>query len=744
MGETGDIDAMSARLLPFGSRTVLTYNQLFSIFLFIGLASVYFATMCPTIYVNDSADVAVAAVRLEIAHPPGYPLLTILGHCWSGLLWFLRPIFALNLFSVLLTAIAGTALFRLLDETFGDKSVSSMIGSFSVALMFGFGQTVWAAATAFEAYSLAVVLDILALYALLRFRRSVQVRWLLLGCYLLSLAIGNHYSSLALLPLATLVFYEHRRRINLKVGAFAILVAIIGLSVCIYLPIRSTQDLVLDWMNPESLNGFIGLVSAKIYRMYISVPHLSDMLPYARAIWRVLVSEYTLPIFLLALPGIVVLWRRERRLTLALLLALSINLFLNSAYVIKELEWFHLPSLIVIALFLVVGLRELFVGSVVWRMSGIAIGVALVLIPLLGNFATSDLSKRDVAERYGMELLQALPPNATLICGSDFSQFPALYLHYVEGIRPDCKVYGPTSTDSRLQSDLGIGHRDSNLEFPELLSRLLNSARVPVCFSHDPMQIDSDLGTIYAQSPLSGLYTSNNPEVPAAQRATASWRPAFPVVDPGEIATYSTLGLLVAEKFATTDTARSNSELAGVIDYVVDSDCLPLFGSLSTYLLYTNRFEQARKLLTASLSHPDLRYAKRLELLNALGQSYIVTNEPVLAESVFTMVTSEQPGDSAAQYMLAVSRAMQAEAANQLETAIEYLRESLRYRAIAPEINFQLGLLHLRLADTTKALQMFDICDRYGFQPQVLSRIRQSVAIERSGNGSNTPESMPK
>ena len=721
----------------------MTPARALSALIFIVLTSVYFATMCPTIYVNDSPEVAVAAVRLEIAHPPGFPLLTILGHCWSGLLWFLRPILALNLFSVLLTAIAGTALFRLLDENFGDKSTSSTIGSFAVALMFGFGQTVWAAATAFEAYSLAVALDVLALYALLRFRRSGEARWLLLGSYLLALAIGNHYSSLALLPLVIVVFYEQRRRINLKVGAFAIIGAAIGLSVCVYLPIRSTQDLALDWMNPETLSGFIALISAKIYRMYVSVPQLSDLIPYARAIWNVLGSEYKIPLFLLALPGIVFCWRKDRSLTVALLSALAINLLLNSAYVIKDLEWFHLPSLIVIALFFAAGLRVLLAKNFAWRAIGLTIGFALVLIPLLGNFATSDLSKRDVAERYGMELLQALPPNATLICGSDFSQFPALYLHYVEGIRPDCRVYGPTSTDSRLQSDLGIGRRDSNLEFPELLARLLQSARVPVCFSHDPMQIDSDLGTIYTQGPPLGLFSSNNPDVKSVQLVSSVWRPAFPVEDPGETATYATLGLLSVEKFAITDSARANSELSGVIDYIVDSDCLPLFGSLSTYLLYTNRFDQARKMLALALAHPDLRYSKRLELLNALGQSYIVTNEPVLAESAFTVVTAEQPADSAAQYMLAVSRAMQAEAANQLESAIDYLRESLRYRAIAPEINFQLGLLHLRLADTTKALQMFDICDRYGFQPQVLSRIRQSIATERGSSGSKPPETSP-
>ena len=39
----------------------------------------YLSTLCPTIFVGDSGELAWAAASLGIAHPPGFPLWTLLG-----------------------------------------------------------------------------------------------------------------------------------------------------------------------------------------------------------------------------------------------------------------------------------------------------------------------------------------------------------------------------------------------------------------------------------------------------------------------------------------------------------------------------------------------------------------------------------------------------------------------------------------------------------------------------------------
>ena len=39
----------------------------------------YLATTCPTVYFGDSGELIAAADSLGVAHPPGYPLYTLLG-----------------------------------------------------------------------------------------------------------------------------------------------------------------------------------------------------------------------------------------------------------------------------------------------------------------------------------------------------------------------------------------------------------------------------------------------------------------------------------------------------------------------------------------------------------------------------------------------------------------------------------------------------------------------------------------
>ena len=74
---------------------------------------VYAATLCPTIYAGDSGELAVAATTLGIAHPPGYPLWTLLGRI-AVLFLPGTPAFSLNLFSAICGAAAAGFVAKLL------------------------------------------------------------------------------------------------------------------------------------------------------------------------------------------------------------------------------------------------------------------------------------------------------------------------------------------------------------------------------------------------------------------------------------------------------------------------------------------------------------------------------------------------------------------------------------------------------------------------------------------------------
>src|SRR5581483_11864636 len=66
---------------------------------FLAVFAVYAFCAYPFAAPRDSADLALAALRLGVAHPPGYPLYALLGHLWILLLPLGSAVYRLNLLS---------------------------------------------------------------------------------------------------------------------------------------------------------------------------------------------------------------------------------------------------------------------------------------------------------------------------------------------------------------------------------------------------------------------------------------------------------------------------------------------------------------------------------------------------------------------------------------------------------------------------------------------------------------------
>ena len=74
----------------------------------------YLSSMCRTVSFIDAGELASVAGLLGIAHPTGYPLFTLLAHCF---LWLPIPsdeILKLNIFSGVIVALAVGAFYHVL------------------------------------------------------------------------------------------------------------------------------------------------------------------------------------------------------------------------------------------------------------------------------------------------------------------------------------------------------------------------------------------------------------------------------------------------------------------------------------------------------------------------------------------------------------------------------------------------------------------------------------------------------
>ncbi len=85
-------------------------GQTFSLVVFIVVFSFYAASAYPSLAARDGCDLALSALTLQPAHPPGYPLYSLVGRLWLALVPFGSPAYRLNLLSAF-TAAAACALF---------------------------------------------------------------------------------------------------------------------------------------------------------------------------------------------------------------------------------------------------------------------------------------------------------------------------------------------------------------------------------------------------------------------------------------------------------------------------------------------------------------------------------------------------------------------------------------------------------------------------------------------------------
>ena len=203
----------------------------------------YLATLAPSIVAGDAGELAAAAATFGIAHPPGYPLWTLLGHV-ASMLHAAQPVLALNVMSAAAAAAAAGLIVILLEALTGRLLLPA-----GIALAFAFSRAVWDTAVVTEVYALNLLLTTAALAVAAR-ARSRPVGFVA-AAYLVGLGAGNHpFALLAALPVAFLAALPESpgargpfaRRVPAMAGAF-----VLGLSVYLVLLARWSAGPALNW-----------------------------------------------------------------------------------------------------------------------------------------------------------------------------------------------------------------------------------------------------------------------------------------------------------------------------------------------------------------------------------------------------------------------------------------------------------------------------------------------------------------
>lgn len=404
--------------------------------------SLYLRTMAPTVYGLDSAELSTGAYALGIVHAPGAPLYLLLGHVFTWL-----PIgdvgFRLNLMSACASALTAAFLFEIVRRLTGDKAIALGTAWF-VALTY----YVWLGGVAAELYGpQGCILAALILLAL-EWRQRGRAWLLLTLAFGFGLGLGVHLSLILLGPgFACLVLTRREvwRQPTLLAGA--VLAAILGACIYLYLPLRQRFDPALDYardywqVDLATWSGFWWMISARMFgaRFFAVAPHdlPGEIVLYVSRLW----SNFMGLGFLLGVVGLVDDLRRRPALEMGLLLMFGVHVAFFVSYKVTDKELMFLPSYVIWGIWM--GLGAAVARDEIRRWTGgrwsIVVPSMLFLMAagnVLVNFGYVDASNDWSARERGEDILRAVEPRAVYL--GTWVDVPILeYLQVVEGRRAD-------------------------------------------------------------------------------------------------------------------------------------------------------------------------------------------------------------------------------------------------------------------------------------------------------------------
>ena len=189
--------------------------------------AVYFATLGPSVGMEDSGELATAADSLGVPHSPGYPFWTMLSwvfcrvFSWVTYMGHPNPAWAVSLFSAVAGALAAGFVAMLICRSSRDftgdtaappnyLTIIAFAGSVAGALVFAFSPVEWSQSTIVEVYSLNSLFLALVFLLAYRWTRSPSDGVLWLTAFVFGLGLTNYQVLLfAAVPLAFVMAFRN-------------------------------------------------------------------------------------------------------------------------------------------------------------------------------------------------------------------------------------------------------------------------------------------------------------------------------------------------------------------------------------------------------------------------------------------------------------------------------------------------------------------------------------------------------
>ena len=467
--------------------------------------ALYTATLAPGVGAGDSGELLLAARSLGVPHPPGYPLWTLLARGLAALPWG-DAAGRVNALSALLAAL-GAGLFHVLARRAGLRPFGAVVAT----ALYAASITIWSAAVETEVYALAAPWFLLLVLLAWRARspRTASIRSDALAFFAIGLAPVVH-QTLAF-PAAFLAIWMLERGDALARLTRGIGWALLGLTPYLVVAIRSGAPGSFTFA-PET--GFTAALDGIFRQGYGALRQnpLSTRLVFAElgTMAGAVAGSIGAAAAFLALTGGWLARRERPALKLAAVAAGTIPValvllvgFAPDAEHAAQIAPFLAPAVAAFCLLAGAGADQAARRVPhAFRWPVLAAASTCALATVIAHLGVCDRSGFDLGDRYARNILEPLPPGATLIVDGDNETFLTAYATKVRGLRPDVTIvhrrgyvfgdtYGLAGMPRSRWTD--VAH-EADLE-------RLRTSRVPVYYTSPPEDL-VDAGVIFHQEGL--------------------------------------------------------------------------------------------------------------------------------------------------------------------------------------------------------------------------------------------------
>jgi hypothetical protein len=439
----------------------------FAILSFVVPFGISMLTLAPSVTFFDSGEFLTATASLGSAHSPGYPLFLMYAKPFTWIP-FGNIAFRINMATAFSASLACLCvylltIFLLKDEPLVDNKLFSAFAvktaGFAAACSFSFTPRLWLQSNHDKPYPLLAFLTAIIFYLLLKWRDHYkagdeQPAYVYVCTFLAGLAMGLHQTVVLLLPawFLLIVLADWRMLFRIKELLLATAFAMVGFSVHLYLPLRATQNPLLNWGDAKTSSQFLWHFLRKGYPEDLHIRDFSLLWAQLKAFN--VPREFSWLGAVLLLFALCCLWRRQRDVVIAYLAGVAAFLLVIVGHFNATRDFIFLTEEFFTPLYL---LSAVLIGVGLYHVLGYAVSNArlpdsydlkvysLVLVLMLSlpvslcavNYYENDQHNNYIAFDYATNSLRSLPQNAVMFTWGDSGAFPLWYLQGVERMRED-------------------------------------------------------------------------------------------------------------------------------------------------------------------------------------------------------------------------------------------------------------------------------------------------------------------